>query len=150
MTHMTLFCQSSIGLFSAAAVIMLIVATLSSVNNIKQLRREKSVTGRVVDIVVQQEYIDEQGRTGEAYYFPVVDFTSEDGRRHAVQMSEGSSPPSHEVGDVVTVLYDPVNPSDARIKSFMGSMIMWILPGITGIIGLGFLAAVILVPKFFE
>ncbi|MBM3124058.1 MAG: DUF3592 domain-containing protein [Chloroflexi bacterium] len=138
-----------LGIFSAAAGILLIVALISSVRTIEQLSREKSTTGRVVDIV-RQEYLSEQDRTVEMYYFPVVDFASEDGRRHTVQLSEGSSPPSHEVGDVVTILYDRDNPAQARIRSFMGSMVMWILPGITGIIGLGFLAAVILVPKLFE
>jgi hypothetical protein len=57
------------------------------------------------------------------------------------------SAPSHEVGDDVTVRYDPDHPLDARIKSFGSSALMWVLPGITGILGLAFLGAVIAVRK---
>jgi hypothetical protein len=62
-------------------------------------------------------------------------------------MTEGSSVPSHEVGDEVTVLYDPDHPLNARIKSFGSYVLMWILPGITGILGLGFLGAVLIVRR---
>ena len=44
--------------------------------------------------------------------------------------------------------YDPEHPLDARIKSFGSNALMWILPGITGVLGLGFLGAVIAVRKF--
>ena len=54
---------------------------------------------------------------------------------------------SHEVGDEVTVLYNPDRPLEARIKSFGSSALMWILPGITGILGLGFLVAVMAVRR---
>jgi hypothetical protein len=63
-------------------------------------------------------------------------------------MTEGSSAPSHEVGDEVTILYDPEHPLDARIKSFGSNALMWILPGITGILGLAFLGAVLVVRHF--
>jgi succinate dehydrogenase/fumarate reductase cytochrome b subunit len=52
------------------------------------------------------------------------------------------------VGDEVTILYEPEYPSDARIKSFGSSALMWILPGITGILGAAFLGAVIVVQKY--
>jgi hypothetical protein len=45
------------------------------------------------------------------------------------------------------VLYNPERPLEARIKSFGSSALMWILPGITGILGLGFLSAVLAVHK---
>jgi hypothetical protein len=62
-------------------------------------------------------------------------------------MSEGSSSPSHEVGDEVTVLYNPERPLEARVKSFGSSALMWVLPGITGILGLVFLGAVLVVRR---
>jgi hypothetical protein len=63
-------------------------------------------------------------------------------------LNEGSNPQSHEVGDEVMVLYGPENPNDARIKSFGSSALMWILPGITGIVGAAFLGAVFVVQKY--
>jgi hypothetical protein len=63
-------------------------------------------------------------------------------------MSEGSSSPQYEAGDEVTVLYNPNRPLDARIKSFGSSALMWVLPGITGILGVAFLGAVVAVRRF--
>lgn len=136
-----------LGIFSGVAVVMLLIAFISSASAILKMTREESAPGRVVEIIQRREYVNEQDRVVQDYYFPVVEFVSADGRRHSVQMSEGSSAPSHEVGDEVTVLYAPDHPLDARIKSLGSSALMWILPGITGILGLGFLGAVIAVRK---
>jgi hypothetical protein len=82
------------------------------------------------------------------YYFPVVQFTAADGKTRQVEMSEGSSSQSYERGNEVTVLYDAEHPLDVRIKSAGSSMLMWILPGITGILGIAFGGAVLGVRKF--
>jgi hypothetical protein len=63
-------------------------------------------------------------------------------------MSEGGSSPYYEAGDEVTVRYDPEHPLDARIQSVGSNALMWILPGITGILGFGFLGAVLIVRAF--
>jgi hypothetical protein len=63
-------------------------------------------------------------------------------------MTEGSSAPQHEVGDEVTVLYNPERPLEARIQSLGSYALLWVLPGITGFLGLAFLGAVIVVQKF--
>ena len=136
-----------LGIFSGVAVLMLGIAAVSSFSAISKLSREESAPGRVVEIIQRREYINEQDRIVQDYYFPVVEFVSADGRRHSVQMSEGSSTSSHEAGDEVTVLYNPDHPLDARIKSAGSDALMWILPGITGVLGLAFLGAVIAVRK---
>jgi len=137
-----------LGIFTGVAALMLMIALLSSFNALSKIFREESAPGRVVDMVVQRQYINEQDRIIRDYYYPVVQFTASDGRRRSVQMTEGSQSPSHEVGDEVTVRYDPEHPLDARIKSFGSNALMWILPGITGILGLGFLGAVMVVRRF--
>ena len=137
-----------LGIFSGVAVLMLLIAFGSAASAILKLSREQNAPGRVVEIVTRREYVNEQDRVYQDYYFPVVEFVSADGRRHSVQMSEGSSSPSQEVGDEVTVLYNPEHPLDARVKSFGSSALMWVLPGITGILGLAFLGAVIAVRRF--
>jgi hypothetical protein len=136
-----------LGIFSGVAMLMLLIAFISSASAILKMNREESAPGRVADIVQRREYVNEQDRVVQDYYFPVVEFVSSDGRHHSVQLTEGSSTPSHEVGDDITVLYNPDHPLDARIKSFGSSALMWILPGITGILGLGFLGAVLAVRK---
>ena len=136
-----------LGVFTGVAVLMLIIAFASSAHAILKMNGEESAPGRVVKIIERREYVDEQDRVVEEYYYPVVEYVSSDGRFHSVQMTEGSSAPEHEVGDEVTVLYNPERPLEARIKSFGSSALMWILPGITGILGLGFLGAVLAVHR---
>jgi uncharacterized protein DUF3592 len=136
-----------LGVFTGVAILMLLIAFVSSASAILKMNSEESAPGRVVEIIARREYVNEQDRVVEEYYYPVVEYISSDGRFHSVQMTEGSSSPSHEVGDEVTVLYNPDRPLEARIKSFGSSALMWILPGITGILGLGFLGAVLAVRR---
>ena len=50
---------------------------------------------------------------------PVVQFVEQrSGRKIKVESSVGSARPAYHVGEEVAVLYDPENPSNARIKSF--------------------------------
>ena len=136
-----------LGIFSGVAALMLLIAIGSAASAILKMSKEENAPGRVVEIVKRREYVNEQDRVYQDYYFPVVEFISADGRRHSVQMSEGSSSPSQEVGDEVMVLYNSEHPLDARVKSFGSSALMWVLPGITGILGLAFLGAVIVVRR---
>lgn len=130
-------------IFTGVAILMLLIAGISSVNNIRKVNREESAPGVVTDVKMERSYVNEEDRVVEEFYYPVVEFTASDGRRRNIQMSEGSSPPSYEVGEEVTVLYEPDHPIDARIQSLSSTILMWILPGITGIIGIGFLIAVL-------
>jgi uncharacterized protein DUF3592 len=138
-----------LGIFSGVAVLMLLIAFVSAGRAILKMTQEKSASGRVVEIIQRRdaERVNQQDRVVQDYYYPVVEYVSSGGRNHSVQMTEGSSVPSHEVGDEVTVLYNPEHPLEARIKSSGSTALMWILPGITGILGLGFLGAVIAVRK---
>lgn len=137
-----------LSIFTGVAVLMLLIAGIASVNNILKVGREESASGVVVEMTRRLEYDsnDNDRVIGETYY-PVVEFRANDGKRRSVQLSEGSWPPAYEIGDEVTVLYDPQRPLDARIKSFGSSALMWILPAITGILGVAFLGAVIAVRK---
>jgi hypothetical protein len=134
-------------IFSGVAVLMLLIAGVSSFFNVQKLSKEQSADGVVVDVVKRREYVNEQDRIYDDYYFPVVRFTASDGKTRELEMSEGSSAQEYEAGNEVTVLYDPERPLDARIKSVSSSMLMWILPGITGILGVCFGGAVLLVRK---
>ena len=129
-----------LGVFGAIAVLMLLVAAVSSYSVIDQVNREVTAPGSVVDTVVQQESGETSG-----FSYPVVAFTDRDGENHTVQVSEGSSPPEWAAGDAVTVRYDPAYPEGARIESWTSDLLLWLLPGITGIVGIGFLLAVLLV-----
>ncbi|MEO8356526.1 MAG: DUF3592 domain-containing protein [Chloroflexota bacterium] len=134
-------------IFSAIAALMLLIAGIASVNNILKINREEDAPGRVVEMILDRSYINQEDRVVQEFYYPVVQFVANDGKRRSVKMTEGSSSPSHEVGEEVIVLYEPEHPLDARIKSFGSSAGMWILPAITGTLGIGFLVAVLAVSK---
>lgn len=136
-----------LSVFTGIAVLMLLIAGIASFSNVMKINREESAPGRVVDMIQRREYVNQQDRVVDEYYYPVVEYTSQDGKSHKVQLNEGSSSPEYEVGDDVTVLYNPEHPLDARIQSFGSSALMWILPGITGILGIAFLGAVLVVRK---
>jgi uncharacterized protein DUF3592 len=83
---------------------------------------------------VVEEVAEKSAPSSDVAYFPVVEFTAAgDGtvRFRASTGSEGA--PGHEVGDAVDVLYDPRNPTNARIGSF-GQL--WSGPLTTGGLGL--------------
>lgn len=137
-----------LGIFTGVAVLMLLITAISVFFSLRKINNEISAPGVIVDMVVQREYSEEDRDrvVGEAY-FPVVRFTASDGRRRDVHLAEGSYPPSYEIGDEVTVRYNPDRPLEARIDSFGSNVGMWILPTITGILGLGFGGAVLAVQK---
>ncbi|MFI9487313.1 DUF3592 domain-containing protein [Promicromonospora sp. NPDC052451] len=57
---------------------------------------------------------DGDGRTRSVYH-PVVAYEV-GGQEHTVTGRTGTSPPAYDVGERVTVLYDPAAPDEARIK----------------------------------
>ena len=61
---------------------------------------------------------------GGTTYSPVFSYTV-DGQQYEYESVNSSSPPSNEVGDVETLLYDPNNPDRARQNSFWE---LWLLP----------------------
>lgn len=62
---------------------------------------------------------------------PVAEFFV-DGKRHEFQSWLYTSPPQFDVGDKVSVLYDPGDPQRCRIESFVT---LWLFPTIFGGIG---------------
>jgi hypothetical protein len=132
-----------LGIFTGVAVLMLLIAAISIFFSLRKINNEKSAPGVVVDMIVQYDYAEnDRSRVVGQAYFPVVRFAASDGRRRDVHLSEGSDPPSYEIGNEVTVRYNPENPLEARIDSFASSLGMWVLPSITGILGLAFGGAV--------
>lgn len=146
-THGTPIEKIILPIFFGVAALMLLIAGIASVNNVLKINREESSPGRVVEMILDRSYINQEDRVVQEFYYPVVQFVAKDGKRRSVKMTEGSSSPSHEVGDDVVVLYEPDHPLEARIKSFSSSAGMWILPAITGTVGIGFLVAVLAVMK---
>ncbi len=86
-------------------------------------RRAARTTGTVVELARRwsRSTWGGVGVTGNALYFPVVRFTTADGQAIQVQSSTGTSWRSCRVGQTVPVLFDPANPHDARIDTFLAT-----------------------------
>ena len=100
------------------------------------LGRATSAEGTVVELVPSTSTDDDGHRS--TTYRPVVEFTAASGERRTFAHRVASAPPAYQVGERVTVLYDPGDVHDARIQGFSA---LWLLPTILG--GLGAVFALV-------
>lgn len=79
---------------------------------------------------------------GSTTYSPVYSYTV-NGQKYEYESVNSSNPPAHEVGEQVTLLYDPDHPDKARVNSFFE---LWLLPIIICPVSIGMLVLSIVVP----
>ncbi len=128
-----------LGIFAGIAALMLVITVVAALFTSRAIRREVTVPGQVVEMVVRSD------TEGNDYYYPVVAFALPDGNLQRVELNQGSWPPAYEVGEAVNVAYDPQRPSRAHIRSLSGDILRWLVSGITGFLGLAFSAAAVMV-----
>jgi hypothetical protein len=121
-------------LFLSVALLSLAIAVFAGVRTGLARSREQNAPGRVIDLV------ERRASSGQPFYYPVVEITLPDRSTRAIEVSEGSWPPAYEIGDPVTVAYDPDRPASVRIKSLGSAFGSWTLSIITGVLGAAFLA----------
>ncbi len=91
----------------------------------------ETVEGEVIDnVLISSPDPDDFTRESSSYH-PVVRFRTVDGGTSSFTEGVGTYPAKYELGDKVTVLYDPANPSDAQIRSWE----MWFPPILFMVIG---------------
>jgi len=90
-----------------------------------------STQGRVVELEYRSAIRARSGG-GEVTVFTFTDTT---GRQHTNRAGAAQSPPTHQVGDTVTVLYSASQPETAQIRAFRT---LWILPTFLGGFGVAF------------
>lgn len=125
-------------LFSTIGVGMLVGSFFIFSNTTGFIRRAAQAEGKVIDLERSRSSSSSGSRSST--YRPVVEFTTATGKRIEFTSSVGSSPPSHRVGEPVTVLYNPADPQSARIKSFFqlwfGFLIVFFMGLVFAAIGL--------------
>jgi len=83
--------------------------------------------------------LDKRCSDDSCTYRPVVEFTTQDGQISTHPSSSSTSPPAHDVGEIVTIYYMRENPQEARIKGEAG-VFRWIFIGVgAGAIIAGFI-----------
>lgn len=132
-----------LGIFLAVGALMLVIFAISAFNALRAAAREQSAQGRVIELVTRRD------EYGNEYYYPVVEYYLPDGSLKRAQVPQGSWPAAYQPGDWVPVLYDPQRPLEARIAT-AGSADRWILPGVTGFLGVIFTVVALLVGRLFN
>ena len=98
-------------MISILATCALLASIAAAVVSWQFIRSAKEVTGT---IVANQTKLDDNGKT---LHQPTFDFSVE-GQNYSVAATSFVSPSPGAVGNQVPVIYDPRNPSSARINSF--------------------------------
>jgi hypothetical protein len=132
------------GVFLLVAAITLSIAGITAVSAWNATQREASAPGRVVELVSRKD------SAGNEFFYPKVEFFLPDGTRQSVQLTEGDWPAAHRPGDAVTIRYDRARPEEARMDSTSGSIARWIATIITGLLGVAFTVAALLVLTLFR
>lgn len=104
-------------IFSGIGIIALIIAFIFTALQYKFIQTTNSTTGVVSEI---RELDGNSVRSGEANksYNPVISYTIDD-LEYKINSKVGSyKAQTDQLGQKVTVFYDPKNPNDAVIKSF--------------------------------
>ena len=130
--------MEAVGIVAAVAAIFTAVGAVFTVHGFRGLRKTRrfvaastTATGTVTDSVGRW-YSDPGDDPGVSKLsHPVVKFVTGDGRTVEFESEVGSNL-APKVGQDVTVLYDPLNPEEARISSFM---MLWGIPSVFAILG---------------
>lgn len=95
------------------------------------IRESVSASGRVVEL----EYGEGLGGRSGGGHITVFTFVDAAGQSHTNRAGAAQSPPTHQVGDTVTVLYAPNDPAVARIQGFRT---LWVVHTFLGGFGFAF------------
>jgi len=114
------------GLAFLAGLGMLAGTAYIVIDTRRDIATAATADGVVVDLIGSRD------SDGDTLYYPQVRFVTGAGAPVEFTGSVGSSPAAFDVGEHVTVFYDPADPSDVRIDSFLQ---LWFGPLILGIFG---------------
>lgn len=78
------------------------------------------------------ELLHTRDRDGDVLYRPLVGYQTAGGALVEFASTFESHPPAYEVGEKVTVLYDPTHPDEARLRSFFS---LWGIAAVFGTLG---------------
>lgn len=85
---------------------------------------------RVKAVEAEGIIVDFKNRTdndGDTYYYPVVEYRTDEGIRYSFESDAGSRTPKYPVGEKRIVLYDPKNPSKAELAEYKDNLYIFAL-----------------------
>ncbi len=117
-----------------AGLVMTMVGIFFGIRTVNFLRQAVKTQGTVIG------YENRQSRDAErtyTLYHPIVQFRDAKGEEQRVTMGLGNTSKSHAQGYQVNILFDPKNPANARIDSFVSK---WLFP--SAFCGLGLMTLI--------
>jgi hypothetical protein len=93
-----------------AGLILLFWAALSFRNTISFLKKAEKATGTVISL----RTIESDGEV----YAPIFNYQTKDNRIFTYELPEGTNPPGWKIGETEIIIYDPGNPSKARLYTY--------------------------------
>ncbi len=113
--------------------VFLVVGVRNFVRTRRFVNQASSATGTVTDVKSRTSRSHtSDGPRVRTYRYPVVRFQTQDGRTVEFESETGTNTFSQKPGEQVEVLYDPLKPEQARIKTFM---MLWFAPLIFSVVG---------------
>jgi uncharacterized Tic20 family protein len=114
-------------LFILFSILPLGICTYCTMSTRNFLNKAEKTHGTVLEIV-------ERRTSDGTMYYPVYSFVDIYGTEHKIYSKSGSYPPRYEVGDPISILYDPENPKEIKMDSFVSLWMGTIVAGVLGII----------------
>jgi hypothetical protein len=112
-------------IFFAIGLAMLAVALVVGGLAVSFRMGAERVTGTVIENELRH-YSDGNS------YCPIVQFNTRLGQSYTHRSDVCSWPPSFDVGQQVTIYYDPASPNNSQLDSFMG---VWFIPALFTFMG---------------
>ncbi len=113
--------------FPLVGLLLVVIAVFILMRTRSFIGSSQEVKGKVVRNVYRSS-------SDGGGYAPVFGFTTIDGRYIEVEDKLESNPPQFREGEVLDILYDPQNPSRARVKKWMNLYFTPLLLGGMGVV----------------
>lgn len=113
--------------FGCVAVILIGLALFFLFRTRSFIGKARETKGTITDMVYSS---DSEG----GGYTPVFRFRTLEGQEIEIRGSLRTNPPQFKVGQTIDVLYEPENPSGARIKKWLNLYFVPLLLGFLGVV----------------
>jgi hypothetical protein len=98
-----------------------VIASVRGLARANRFERTAQRTNALVTALHWKHTSSAGSSTSSRVAYPVLRFELPDGRPVEAESTFGSNPSPAREGDTVTVLYDPADPTDARVEGFLSS-----------------------------
>lgn len=121
---------------AAPAILLILGLALVVLTVIVERHQERVFAGALHATGTVVAMLPKHGTGGSVTYAPVVRYRTSNGTTVDFTSAVSSNPPSYKAGDVVPIVYPPLNPQQAEVDSWSSR---WLLPVLCGGLAIGFI-----------